>query len=261
MKTYLALALVCGFAASTAAAQGREQRATMRFADMDTNRDGVITQQEWRGNARSFQLQDWNGDGILSGDEVRPGATRGGARGDETRDPEGRLRSMDANDDGLISKSEWRGTAERFDALDDNRDGVLTVRELTGDADTPADLFAIADRNRDGALTRDEWPWSRALFDERDANRDGRLTPQEVGNTANETRSEAWRLGRERGLIEGRQAGKEDKDRNQGWDLDGQRELEQADSGYEARFGVRADYQSGYREGFRRGYREGYGPR
>ena len=50
--------------------------ARMRFQGMDTNRDGVITRQEWRGNARAFNNNDWNGDGILSGDEVRPGAQR-----------------------------------------------------------------------------------------------------------------------------------------------------------------------------------------
>jgi hypothetical protein len=75
------------------------------------------------------------------------------------------------------------------------------------------------------------------------------------------TRSQAYQAGHDRGLIEGRAAGREDRDRNQGWDLEGQRELEQADSGYDARLGSRADYQAGYREAFRAGYREGYGIR
>ena len=39
------------------------------------------------------------------------------------------------------------------------------------------------------------------------------------------------------------------------------RELEQADSGYNASVGPRAEYQAGYREAFRRGYREGFGVR
>ena len=65
-----------------------------------------------------------------------------------------------------------------------------------------------------------------------------------------------------KGLAEGRQAGREDKNVNGGkWDLDGQRELEQADSGYRPELGDRADYQSGYRAAFRLGYREGFGPR
>ena len=71
--------------------------------------------------------------------------------------------------------------------------------------------------------------------------------------------SVAYRAGYERGRQEGIQAGKEDKPR--GWDLEGQRELETADSGYEPRMGDRAEYQTGYRTGFRSGYREGFCPR
>ena len=47
---------------------------------------------------------------------------------------------------------------------------------------------------------------------------------------------------------------------NQGWDLEGQRELEQADSGYQPQMGARTDYQAGYRESFRVAYREGFDP-
>ncbi|OFW22289.1 MAG: hypothetical protein A3G21_01740 [Acidobacteria bacterium RIFCSPLOWO2_12_FULL_66_21] len=54
----------------------------------------------------------------------------------------------------------------------------------------------------------------------------------------------------------------EDKSVNGGkWDLEGQRELEQADAGYDQRLGAREDYQAGYRAGFRLGYRQGFGPR
>ena len=63
-------------------------------------------------------------------------------------------------------------------------------------------------------------------------------------------------------MTEGRQAGYEDKNVNGGrWDLDGQRELEQADSGYTSQLGSRSEYQAGYRAGFRRGYALGFGPR
>jgi hypothetical protein len=68
----------------------------------------------------------------------------------------------------------------------------------------------------------------------------------------------AYQAGRARGLIEGRAAGRQDRDRNQGWDLEGQRELESADAGYAAGVGAKTDYQRGYREGFRSAYREGW---
>lgn len=121
--------------------------------------------------------------------------------------------------------------------------------------------FQQMDVNGDTAVTQEEW---RAAFDRLDANRDGRLSRQEFDNpppTVQPQQSAAYRTGYDRGVQEGIQAGREDKAGPKLWDLEGQRELETADSGYEARMGDRAEYQAGYRAGFRRGYREGFGPR
>ena len=311
--------------AATGAAAFAQNQQAMRFAAMDANRDGVITRKEWNGSDRSFEVHDWNGDGILSGDEVRPGARRRDpgatddfdspdreytfndwtARGfsaldhnrdnrisrdewhydvetfrradhnrdgalsrteflgeDNADDDRGdRFDYLDANNDGRVSRAEWHGTGERFDLLDDNRDGFLTRAEVRGTNEPPPDLFSSVDVNRDNRITRDEWHWSRATFDGRDDNRDGVLTREEFSNqNSRAPRSQAWTQGRDRGLVEGRQAGKEDRQLRNAWDLEGQRELETADSGYDARFGSKADYQAGYREGFRQGYREGFGP-
>lgn len=53
----------------------------MRFKGLDKNNDGIISRPEWDGDDRSFANHDWDGNGILSGDEVRPGATRPKTRG------------------------------------------------------------------------------------------------------------------------------------------------------------------------------------
>ena len=53
----------------------RDER--IRFRGMDANGDRRISRSEWRGNDVSFGNQDRNGDGILSGAEVVPGARRG----------------------------------------------------------------------------------------------------------------------------------------------------------------------------------------
>jgi hypothetical protein len=146
--------------------------------------------------------------------------------------------------------------------LDDNHDGVLTRVEVLGTNQPPPDLFTSVDVNRDGAVTVNEWHWSRASFDARDLDHNGRLTREEFdGVAAQPAASAAYRAGQARGLSEGRQAGGEDRQQRGVWDLEGQRELEQADSGYDTRVGPRAEYQAGYREAFRRGYREGYGSR
>ncbi len=326
----LAMFMVSPLPGTPADAQERG-RAGMRFAGMDRNNDGVIARTEWRGSDASFKVHDWNNDGVLSGDEVRPGARRpertaeppefdhpdreydfsdwtaegfthldhnkdgrvtreewhfdrdafrradhnydgwitrreflgGDDDKDEDDDREDSFHNLDYNDDGRISRDEWHGTRARFDALDDDHNGALTRAEVMGSLDPPSDLFTSVDVNRDAGITRDEWHWSRGSFDQRDTNHDGRLTRAEFAGTAAvpSDQGPAFRAGYDKGLVDGRASGREDRERRQGWDLEGQRELEQADAGYEARHGSRAEYQTGYREAFRKGYREGYGPR
>ena len=223
------------------------------FTALDHNRDARISRDEWHFDLESFRRADHNRDGWLSRAEFI-----GGDDGQDD-DREDRFGNLDTNNDGRVSRAEWHGTAQRFEALDDNRDGHLTRAEVRGTNEPPPDLFTSVDVNRDSIISRDEWHWSRASFNSRDRNSDGRLTREEFSGAAAPTQSEAWRRGHERGLVEGRQAGKEDRAATWGWDLEGQRELENADSGYDSRFGPRAEYQAGYREGFRKGYREGFG--
>lgn len=93
--------------------------------------------------------------------------------------------------------------------------------------------------------------------------------PQPTGTTGvparqgdkSHAKNPAYKAGYERGVVEGRRAGSDDKRLRNTWDLAGQRELERADSGYRAAVGSREEYQEGYRAGFRLGYAEGFGPR
>jgi predicted HNH restriction endonuclease len=179
------------------------------------------------------------------------------------------VRDMDRNNDGVITRNEWRGNDRAFQARDQNKDGVLSGGEVRSvgqrrqeDGDDRANR-SRDDADRDGRITRAEWRGTAERFALLDTDRDGVLSRVEVAGTPAPApeRSAAYRAGYDRGTIEGRAAGREDEERNQGFDLEGQRELEAADSGYDARFGPRAEYQSGYRDGFRRAYPEGYGPR
>ena len=311
-------------------------QAQMRFQGMDRNNDGIITRSEWRGNDQSFRNQDWNGDAVLSGDEVRVGARRqSNWNQDFNRDGRvdhvdsqiaQRYRGYDMNNDNRVGRSEWPGEARLFTRLDANRDGYLTIREYvdggganldsqggapyrfanidsnsdgwisrnewnmgradfdrfdvnndnrlsrfefensaTAGGSTTFDRFADVDRNRDGWLTRSEWRGTEVVFTRLDRNRDNRLSRSEYDAqvttesvTTESERSAAWRTGYDRGIQEGRAAGREDFVRNHGWDLEGQRELERADSGYTPQVGSLSDYQAGYREGFRAAYRAGF---
>jgi Ca2+-binding EF-hand superfamily protein len=200
-----------------AAARERER---MRFRAMDTDNDGVITRDEWRGSDQSFREHDTNADGVLSGDEVRVPAQDAVADRARREERLARFARADRNGDGRISFREWNGNQALFDRMD---------------------------RNGDEFISRDE-------FMEPVAER-------QAGTSGSEVKSPAYKAGYEKGLVEGRQAGREDKEGPGKWDLEGQRELEQADSGYRNELGRRDEYQAGYRVGFRLGYREGFGPR
>ena len=106
-------AAVAWVAPATAAAQV-STRPAIRFAEMDRNNDRTITRAEWTGSDRSFAVHDWNGDGILSGDEVRGGGVRSGRTDDPTFDSAEQEYRFD----------DW--TARGFAGLDHNRDGRIT---------------------------------------------------------------------------------------------------------------------------------------
>lgn len=236
------------------------------FRNLDTNHDGRITASEWTYDREDFRRADHNGDGVVTereflGEDGAGIRDDSGAIADDTR-----FADLDANRDNRVSRREWRGDRADFDRLDENRDGYLTRAEMAVDA--PSADFGSLDVDRNGVITRGEWAESSASFSRLDRNRDGRLTAAEFNargadatSPAPSDRTPAYRAGYERGLTDGRAAGREDRDRNQGWDLDGQRELEQADAGYRTDLGARAEYQAGYRAAFRIGYGEGFGRR
>jgi EF hand len=238
------------------------------FRDLDADGNGRITAAEWSYDREDFRRADHNGDGILTQREFLGEAAndRDAANDGYTSSAsDTRFLDLDANRDDRVSRSEWRSDRATFDRLDENRDGYLTRAEMAS-PDAAAVDFSSLDSDRNGVISRGEWLQSAASFERLDANHDGRLTSIEyAGRGAGAAprvsqQSAAYRAGYERGMAEGRTAGREDRTRNQGWDLDGQRELEQADSGYREALGARADYEAGYRAAFRIGYREGFGP-
>ena len=199
-----------------------------------------------------------------------------------------RFQAMDTDHDGVIARAEWRGSDEAFRQQDTNHDGVLSGKEVAPPPSTQLSVrqrdelvaqFTRADRDEDRRLRRNEWTLDLGSFEQADVNGDGVVTradsstpvrrrqlrariPPAVRSRISVAAHPRFRPGSTAGIADGRQAGKEDRYVNGGkWDLEGQRELEQADAGYQASLGARVDYQAGYRAGFRRGYAEGFGPR
>ena len=208
--------------------QGRAGSGQIRFQSMDTDHDGVITRAEWRGSDQAFRQQDTNHDGVLSGAEVaQPPAAE--LRGRRRAEFIAQFEHADRDGDRRLRRNEWTLDLGSFEQADENGDGMVTRAEFL--SSRPAEVTNTSD-----AVS---------------------------GSTADLRRgTPAFQTGFDKGLADGRQAGKEDRHVNGGkWDLEGQRELEQADAGYQDSLGARVDYQAGYRAGFRRGYTEGFGPR
>jgi hypothetical protein len=157
----------------------------MRFADLDSNHDGVIARREWRGSPNAFRINDWNNDGVLSGEEVRVGATPPAdsvAARDYSMPTSDRFSYLDVNGDGAIDRNEWDGSLDTFYRLDRNNDGRISRAEM-GSGSNPAS-FASMDTNRDGRVSLGEWPYSHRSFDQQDGNGDGVITPQEFNVNA-----------------------------------------------------------------------------
>src|SRR5262245_27843804 len=200
LAAVLSLALAAGHAAGAVdqnknkvKGHGRghgEDLTQMRFAGMDTNHDGRITRDEWRGNDVSFNQHDWNGDGVLSGAEVAPGAQPPFGRGDD--DNFDRFDRLDANHDGRLSLAEWPGDPAVFQRLDVNGDRFLTRDELRRREDEGS-RFDRLDVNRDGRISVSEWPGDRVTFDRLDLNHDGFLTRDELRQQLDERLDRAFR--------------------------------------------------------------------
>jgi Ca2+-binding EF-hand superfamily protein len=112
-----------------------------------------------------------------------------------------RFRAMDANNDGVITRKEWRGSDQSFRAHDWNGDDMLSGSEVRvgGRRDDPGREeeddydqtrrpefrnwtergFANLDHNSDGRIARSEWHYDREAFLRADRNRDNVLTKEE----------------------------------------------------------------------------------
>ena len=169
--------LVAGAVSVNAQGNGRgrghlKDTAPIRFQEMDRNNDRVIARDEWRGSDQSFKVHDWNGDGKLSGEEVRVGAARDDrASNADNFDYYQReyvfddwtdrgFRALDHNRDNRVTVDEWHFDREGFRRADHNGDGAITRAEFFNqDAvdDDRGDSFPFLDANHDGRISRTEW--------------------------------------------------------------------------------------------------------
>ena len=192
----------CGPASTTS-------QSRMRFFNMDRNRTGQIERGEWNGNGGSFDVQDWNGDGVLSGEEVRVGGRRRArAVPIDDFDPAGpttwttrNFQLLDRNRDNQVSSTEWYYAPEHFRRADRDRSGTLSTAEFTAgaaytgaaDDDQRGVRFDTLDRNRNGRIEAREWSGTVDAFQWLDRNNDNWLSRAEVvGEDAGTTTPDAF---------------------------------------------------------------------
>jgi hypothetical protein len=165
--------------------------------------------------------------------EAQQDSARERFRGDGWNELVAQFDRTDRNSDAGISTDEWYSDSATFRRLDRDRSGDISLSEFLGEGLGPEDAVFGSDVSEEPTGT--------------------------MGSSV--LQSEAYRFGYDRGMLDGRIAGREDRQLRNSWDLEGQQELEQADAGYDVSMGRRERYQLGYRTGFRAGYRQGFGPR
>jgi len=119
----------------------------------------------------------------------------------------------DVNGDGVVTRNEWRGSAQSFRLRDSNHDGVLSGDELpeamrmnrntpSMNRNTPSDVGMRSrtqaggravdqlDKNNSGVVEGYEWPYNANVFHRLDTNGDSVLDSSELRNLSSSTLSD-----------------------------------------------------------------------
>jgi len=99
---------------------------------LDADRDGEISAKEIENAVAALKKLDKNGDGKLSGAEMRPEfGDRGRGPGGPPEGREDRFKQLDKNGDGKLTKDELPGQMQRMlERGDNNKDGALDRAEI-----------------------------------------------------------------------------------------------------------------------------------
>lgn len=182
------------------------QKAPSALLSLDKNRDGQLTPEELRRPGgqpdQEPRVQGRQGGGGPGG-RPQPGDPRGNDRPNQAGRPQGpppgdgprqpwilvHAEEIDLNEDGIISRDEIVGEAEKaFGGYDIDKDGVLSERELNAKENVRSAMGGFfrghakeLDRDNDGSLTRNEAVDNATkMFEKIDSNADGKITQEEL---------------------------------------------------------------------------------
>ena len=120
---------------------------------------------------------------IVSAAALAGTAAAGGGHAHGGKD---RMTKLDTNKDGKVTLAELTEAKQSWLAeVDTNKDGAATTAELAAHAKAQREkhvqqLFQRKDANHDGRLSREESGMPERWFDKNDENKDGALTPAEL---------------------------------------------------------------------------------
>ena len=105
------------------------QNAEQRMANLDRNRDGTVSEDEYEDAIRNtFRALDADHNNRVSADEL---ASASAPQQDGMLSPADRIRRIDMNTDGELTEEELeRGAEQAFELLDTNDDDALDLGEL-----------------------------------------------------------------------------------------------------------------------------------
>lgn len=175
-----AFAAVCCASTMVAGAQDSETGAhppsiVQRF---DQDGDGLVSADEFPGDADQFSKLDTDGDGYLDDSEAVGRPPHGGPG------PGDMMTELDEDGDGLISASEFPGPDDHFTTLDTDGDGYLSSEELAAGRPGPPKGgrggFDSDDTDKDGMVSQEEFSGPADMFAHMDTNGDGYITRDEV---------------------------------------------------------------------------------
>jgi Ca2+-binding EF-hand superfamily protein len=158
------------------------------FAELDRNGDGVVSSKEFgKGRKEAFKIFDADGDGKISREEYEVRSERAFLTADLVF---AYMFRWDADRNGLLEKSEFRGRPAAFVEADKDENNVLHHAELMALLSSKKPIqysgkkfFAPHDLDGDGLIGEREWEKlerDRELFVLMDGDRDGALTIEEV---------------------------------------------------------------------------------
>ena len=114
-------------------------KASGQLSKIDKDRNGTVTQEEFKGGAKAFTALDANQDGIIDATDFQHLFTPDTESGQSPlqklleKSMQHLVEDRDQDGDGALSAEEFGGSEEEFARIDRDGDGLLNASELASD--------------------------------------------------------------------------------------------------------------------------------